>query len=61
MFMRIGNVLRKWRTMEELSIRDVAKEIGTSHSTLSRIERGEPCDSDTLAAVIIWLIGKAKR
>jgi transcriptional regulator with XRE-family HTH domain len=56
--MRLGNVIRRWRTMEEKGIREVAKEIGTSHATLSRIERGEQCDSDTLALVLLWLIGK---
>ena len=58
--MRLGNVLRKWRTMEDRSVREVAKEIGTSAATLNRIEHGYPCDSGTIAAILIWLIGKAK-
>jgi hypothetical protein len=46
--------------MEERSIRDVAREMGTSHATLLRIEQGLPCDSGTLATVLLWLIGKVK-
>jgi DNA-binding XRE family transcriptional regulator len=44
--------------MEERSIREVAKEVGTSSATLLRIEQGKPCDSGTLAAVLLWLIGE---
>jgi len=58
--MRLGAVLRKWRTMEERTIRDVAREIGTSSATLLRIEQGKPCDSGTLAAVLMWMIGEKK-
>jgi transcriptional regulator with XRE-family HTH domain len=58
--MRLGNVLRKWRTMEEKSVREVAKEIGTSSATYQRIESGKPCDSGTMASILLWLIGKTK-
>ena len=53
--MRLGQILRKWRISQELTLREVAKEIGISHSTLARIEHGEACDSDTIAAVLVWL------
>lgn len=46
--------------MEDRSVREVAKEIGTSAATLNRIEHGYPCDSGTMAAILIWLIGKNK-
>jgi DNA-binding XRE family transcriptional regulator len=44
--------------MEERTIRDVAKEIGTSSATLLRIEQGKPCDSGTMASILLWLIGE---
>ena len=44
--------------MEERTIRDVAKEMGTSSATLYRIESDNVCDSTTLAQVLLWLIGK---
>jgi|GEM_PF-4124081 predicted transcriptional regulator len=59
--MRLGAVLRKWRTMEERTIREVANEIGTSSATLLRIEQGKPCDSGTMATILLWLIGKEKK
>jgi DNA-binding XRE family transcriptional regulator len=46
--------------MEERTLRDVAKEVGTSAATLLRIEQGKPCDSGTMATVLLWLIGEAK-
>lgn len=47
--------------MEEKSVREVAKEIGTSSATLNRIEHDKPCESGTLAKVLLWLIGKEKK
>lgn len=56
--MQVGEVIKKWRVMSERGIRDVAKEIGTSPATLSRLERGEDTNSQTLARVIVWLVSK---
>ena len=39
----------------ERRIREVAKEIGISHATLSRIERGFLPDLDTFSKVCRWL------
>jgi len=61
--MRLGNVLRKWRTMEDKTIRVAAKEIGIGASALARIEHGKQCGADILANVLYWLIrdeGKKK-
>lgn len=52
--MIIGELLKAYRWKTERGIRDVAKEIGTSHGTLSRIERGENVDGRTLAKVLTW-------
>ena len=56
--MTLGNVLRMWREASGLNVRDAAKEIGTSASTLSRLERGYALDGDTLATVICWMLGR---
>lgn len=58
--MRLGIVIRKYRLMSELGIRELAKEIGTSTATLSRIERGFPADGNTLAKVLVWLMTQEK-
>ena len=44
--------------MEDRTVREVAKEIGTSPATLNRLERDYPCDSDTMAVVLLWLLGR---
>lgn len=53
--MRLGNVIRLWRKMSDKGIREVAQEIGVTHGTLSRIERGEKMEGATLAKVLAWL------
>lgn len=53
--MRLGNIIKGWRDSQRLGIRAVAKDIGVSHGTLSRIERGENVDGRTLIKVLIWL------
>lgn len=53
--MRLGDVIRKWRKMSDIGVREAAKEIGVSHGTLSRIERGEPMEGRTLAKLLEWL------
>lgn len=58
--MRLGYLIKKWRGAEKIGIREAARQIGTSHATLSRLENGLPCNSDTLASVIIWMIGEDK-
>jgi transcriptional regulator with XRE-family HTH domain len=57
--MRLGNILRKWRRAEDIGIREAAKMIGVSHGTLSRIERGEKMDADTLVKILRWLFDAA--
>ena len=59
--MRLGTVLRKWRAMEELGIREVAKQMGVSTATLSRFEQGYNCDGVTLSRILLWLFGKDPR
>ena len=54
--MRIGDVLRKWRKMSDFTLKDAAKEIGVTLSTLARIESGEMMDGETLAKILTWLI-----
>jgi transcriptional regulator with XRE-family HTH domain len=53
--MRVGELLRLYRNIENMGIRDFAAELGVSPATLSRIERGLPMTGDTLAKIIRWL------
>ena len=46
--------------MEELNIRDAARLMKISPSTLSRIERGEVMDGRTLGLILIWLLSSSE-
>lgn len=57
--MRLAAVLRKYRLMNELTVRDLAKSIGISAPTLCRFENGNGgIDGDTLAKILLWLMVK---
>lgn len=53
--MKLGATIKAWRESERLGIRAVAKDIGISHGTLSRLERDENVDGATLILVLVWL------
>jgi transcriptional regulator with XRE-family HTH domain len=54
--MKLGEVLRKYRVMNELTLREVGKEIGIGAATLMRLEQGHVPDGTTLAKVLQWLL-----
>jgi len=53
---RIGTVLRKWRSASERPLREVAQEMGIHYSTLARIEKGAAPPSDSLIKIALWLM-----
>ena len=53
--MRLSEVLRKWRALREITLRELAAEFGISAPTLSRIEHGRQCDAETLVKILVWL------
>lgn len=55
--MKIGDVLRRWRLLSDLTLQKASREIGIPIPTLSRIEHGEKMDGETLAKVLVWLLG----
>jgi len=59
--MNLGIVLRKWRLMSELGMREAAKQIGISSPTLCRIEMGHSPDSKTLMAILNWLTASRRK
>lgn len=58
--MNLGAVLRNWRTMSELSTREVGRIIGLDHATLNRIEHGHPPSAANLRILLNWLLSEAK-
>lgn len=56
----LGQVLRRWRIMSELSMRDAAHQIGIGASTLCRIEQGLAVDQSAMLKIINWLFAGGK-
>ena len=60
--MKLGVVLRKYRMAFEMTIRDLAGEIGVPYPTLSRIENGAiDIEARTLIRVLNWLCREETR
>lgn len=54
--MRLGTVMRRWRLMEERTLRSVAKEIGISAAGLMRFEQGQDPNHKTFIKIMRWLM-----
>lgn len=51
----IGKLLKLYRNVNDIGIRELSKELGISRATLSRIERKNICDSKIMLKIINWL------
>lgn len=56
----IGHLMQVYRVMNRIGVRELAKDIGISPATVSRIENGFECDQNTLFLLLHWLF-KPKR
>jgi transcriptional regulator with XRE-family HTH domain len=56
--MKIADVVRSWRLLEKMSLRDTAELIGIDRSALYRMESGRPVSASNLAAVVRWLLSE---
>lgn len=52
-----GDMWRLWMASENITMGDMAKNLGVSKSTVSRICAGESPDTQTLLKIIQWLFG----
>jgi len=55
--MNIGDVLKNWRLMEKMTLREACKRVGVSHPTLQRIEQGKSVDGATMWKILAFLFG----
>lgn len=56
MQVKLADLIRMWRASRNITSRELAAEIGVSHSTVLRIEQNKQVDGDSLAKLLIWLI-----
>ncbi len=52
----LGEMLRLYRTVRGLSLREIAPQIGIGHATLMRIETGRAFDAETLLKLWTWML-----
>lgn len=53
--MRIGEIIRGWRSSSKIGLREASAQIGISHATLSRIERGGEPSARAILAIFDWM------
>lgn len=51
----LGPAVKARRQLFDLSLRSAAKEAGVGFNTISRVEHGESCTSDSAIALMLWL------
>lgn len=51
-----GEMLTLYRAARRLTVRDLAPQMGISIATLSRIERGQSMDADTMLKLWAWML-----
>lgn len=54
-YTNLGEVIRCWRLIHQVTLRDLALIIGMSPSTLMRLEHGRSIDADTYLKILNWL------
>jgi transcriptional regulator with XRE-family HTH domain len=54
--MKLGELIKAWREVNGMGIRDAAKQIGVSSATLSRIENGKELKHKSFLKLFTWII-----
>ena len=57
--MRLGRIMRRWRLVEDLGLREMAATLGISAATLSRFENGHNVDGATLTRIFTWVLAES--
>lgn len=52
----LGDMLRIWRSIHKIGLRQLADDTGISAPTLSRFENGGPLDGKSALKLVDWLL-----
>jgi cytoskeletal protein RodZ len=55
---RIGQLLKSYRRIEDITLEALSKDIGIELYTLQRLEKGMPCNGLTLIKVQMWMVAQ---
>lgn len=55
--MKVGEVLKDWRVMEKMTLREASGHVGIPVPTLQRIEQGRDMDGATMWKLMAFLFG----
>lgn len=56
----LGPMMLAYRMKYDITVREMAIEIGVSPATISRIEHARPIDTQTMVKLINWLFREEK-
>lgn len=56
--MRAGEMVKSWRHIEKVSLREAADQIGIHHLALRRIEGGKPITGDHMLKLLRWMLSE---
>lgn len=59
--MRLGGVLREWRTTRGATLKALAAEIGIPLAVLAKLERGGAVSGRTLGRLLVWLLAEGEK
>ena len=54
--MKLGSLIKAYMDQQQLSVREMAREIGCSHTTLFRLMKGYPVRPEQVHRVYTWLL-----
>ena len=53
---KLAQMIQIYRAVQGITVRDLAREIKLTPSTLNRFENGKECGGETLSKILKWLL-----
>lgn len=52
----LPEAVRMWRSIENVTLRDLAKEIGITHTVLHRFETNKEINAENFRKILRWML-----